>query len=450
MACPRCGANPAEEGAAFCSQCGAVLAPTRPRRKRSHRRFRLGRLPVKELAAALGASLAPAGWLDAARAACVLFLAILCAGAILVVGAKLGDPSLGAGADPLSVFTAVVILALATLGSPVHVGDLEITLLPLGGLLVVGAVGAWAAQKVVAGRAAPDGRSAALEGAKMALPFALLAWASALVFRFRSPVTPVAAGAGEALLLAAAWGGIFGVVGGWSSRSSAPVGIGRLFDLVRARSRAASEGLVAGGVMLLVASVGIAACGVLWAIGALVTGALGRPPSVAFALAALLLVLAFLPNLVVTLLALALGASIEVGARVRLAGRSLGPLRELSLADWGGDATPWYLWLLVAVPLFACLLGGFAARRNTAAPARGLEVLGAAAVSFAVPLGVVAVLARARLGAGLVAERGFAHVAPNAWETFVWALGWAAVVGFAGWKVAETSPARTPASESPE
>jgi hypothetical protein len=405
---------------------------------------------VTDLVAALRASLAPAGWLDAARAACVLFLATLCVGAILVVGAKLGDPSVGAGADPLSVFTAVVILALATLGSPVHVGDLEITLLPLGGLLVVGAVGAWAAQKVVAGRAAPDGRSAALEGAKMALPFALLAWASALVFRFRAPGTPVAAGAGEALLLAAAWGGVFGAVGGWSSRSSAPVGIGRLYDLVRARSRAASEGLVAGGVMLVVASVGIAACGVLWAIGVLVTGALGRPPSVAFVVAALLLVLAFLPNLVVTLLALALGASIEVGARVRLAGRSLGPLRELSLADWGGGATPWYLWLLVVVPLFACLLGGFAARRNTAAPGRGLEVLGAAALSFAVPLGVVAVLAQARLGAGLVAERGFAHVAPNASETFVWALGWAAVVGFAGWKVAETSSPRTPASESPE
>jgi hypothetical protein len=376
----------------------------------------------------------------------VVFLATLCVGAVLVVGAKLGDPSLGAGADPLSVFTAVVILGLATLGTPVHVGDLEFTLLPLGGLVVVGAVGAWAARKVVDGRAAADERSAALEGAKLAVPFALLAWASALVFRFRSPATPVAAGAGEALLLAAAWGGFFGALGGWSSRSPASVGIGRMLDVVRSRSRAAYEGAVAGGVMLAVAAVGAGAGGLLWGLGGLLTGALGRPPSIAFVLAALIFVLAFLPNLVVTLLALALGAPIEVGARVRLAGRALGPLREVSLSDWGGGATPWYVWLLVLVPLFACLLGGFAARRNTAAPGRGVEVLAAAALAFAAPLGLVAALARARLGAGLVAERGFAHVAPDAWRTFLWALAWAGVVGWLGWKVADThaAGARTP------
>jgi hypothetical protein len=448
MGCPRCGARPADEGAAFCSHCGAVLSPTRSRRKRSGRRRR-NALPVGELLVALRGSFSLAGWLDAGRAACVLFLATLCVGAILVVGAKLGHPALGAGANPLSILTAVVILASASLGSPVHVGDLEVTTLPLGGLVVIGAVGTWAASKIVGTRTELDERRAAVEGAKMAVPFALLAWSSALVFRFRSPVTPVAAGAGEALALAAAWGGLFGALGGWSSRSTTPRRIGRVLDLVYARSRPAYEGVVAGGVMLAVAVAGVSACAVLWVALSLVREALTRPPSVALVLAGLIFVVAFLPNLAVTLLALALGAPVEVGARVRLGGRSLGPLRELSLADWGGSATPWYLWLLVLVPLFACLLGGFAARRNSAAPERAPEVLATAAAAFAAPLGIVATLAPARLGAGLVAARGFAHVAPDAWATFLWALGWAGVVGFLGWKVAETHTARTRAPEAP-
>jgi hypothetical protein len=366
------------------------------------------------------------------------------------VGAKLGQPALGAGANPLSIFTAVVILGNASLGSPVHVGDLEITVLPLGALIVIGAAGAWAASKIVATRAELDERGAVIEGAKMAAPFALLAWSSALVFRFRSPVTPVAAGAGEALVLAAVWGALFGGLGGWWSRSPATRGIGRRIDLVRARSMAAYEGVIAGGVMLAVAVAVAGASAALWAVLSLVRESLTRPPSVALVLAGLIFVLAFLPNLVVTLLALSVGAPVEVGARLRLAGRSLGPLREVSLADWGGTTTPWYLWLLVLVPLFACLLGGFAARRNSATPERAPEVLAAAAVAFAAPLGIVAELAPARLGAGLVAASGFAHVSPDAWATFLWALGWAAVVGFLGWKIAETHGARTRAPQSRE
>jgi zinc-ribbon domain len=447
MVCPRCGANPADDDAAFCSHCGALLSPMPPRRRRARRRRPTG-LPVAELFAALRGSFSPAGWLDAARAACVLFLATLCVGAVLVVGAKLGQPALGAGANPLSIFTAVVILANASLGSPVHVGDLEVHVLPLGALVVIGAAGTWAASKIVATRTELDERRAAIEGAKMAAPFALLVWSSALVFRFRSPVTPVAAGAGEALVLAAVWGALFGGLGGWWSRSSATRGIGRVLDLVRARSRAAYEGVVAGGVMLVVAAAVVGASAGLWSILSLVRQSLTRPPSVALVLAALIFVVAFLPNLVVTLLALAVGAPVEVGARLRLGGRSLGPLRELSLADWGGATTPWYLWLLVLVPLFACLLGGFAARRNSTTPQRAPEVLAAAAVAFAAPLGIAAELAPARLGAGLVAARGFAHVAPDAWATFLWALGWAVVVGFLGWKVAETHAARTRAPES--
>jgi hypothetical protein len=284
--------------------------------------------------------------------------------------------------------------------------------------------------------AGTTGGPAARRGALVGVPFALLAWASALLFRFRSSTTPIAAGAGEALVFAGAWGAAFGALGGWCAHESLRARLGDVLDAVRARSRGAYEGVIAGAVMLLVAAAGAALAGLLWALFVVARGATPRPLTVGGLAGALIFVIAFAPNLVATLLALALGAPIEIGARVRLGARALGPLREYSLADWGGTPTPWYVWLLVLVPLFACLLAGFAARRNTAVPARAYEVLGTSALTFACGAAGLALLARARLGAGLVRPRGFAHVAPDAGATLLWALLWALVVGFAGWRVA--------------
>jgi hypothetical protein len=408
-------------------------------------------LPVGELFAALRRSLAADGWLDACKAACVAFLAALCAGAVLVVAAKLGHPRLGAGASPISVLTAVVILTLGSLGSPITIGAVEVRALPLGALAAVGWAIAWATAKVLAARGVSESRAAALDGAKTGIPFALLSWVAALVFRYRSPVTPVAAGAGEALAGGAAWGCLFGALGGWAAVG--PVGrrAAALLERLRRRSQAAYEGMAAGAVMLLVASLAAAAAVGLWALLSLAGGATPRP-SAGGVVAGLIFVLAFLPNLAASLLALALGASVEVGARVFLQGRALGPVRQFSLVDWGGAATPWFVWALVLIPTFACLLGGFAARRNSVAPSRVPEVLGAAAATFALPLAAVAALSPARLGAGLLSRRGFAHVAPDAWGTLFWALLWAALVGFVGWKVGEAqqTPARPPPARQEE
>jgi hypothetical protein len=404
-------------------------------------------LPVGELFAALRRSLAADGWLDACKAACVAFLAALCAGAVLVVAAKLGHPRLGAGANPISVLTAVVILTLGSLGSPITIGAVEVRALPLGALAVVGWAIAWATAQIVAARGVSGSRAAALEGAKTGIPFALLSWVAALVFRYRSPVTPVAAGAGEALAAGVAWGCLFGALGGWAAVGPAGRRATDLLERLRRRSQAAYEGVAAGAVMLLVASLAAAAAVGLWALLSLVAGATPRPPSAGGIVAGLIFVVAFLPNLAASLLALALGASVEVGARVYLQGRALGPVRQFSLIDWGGAATPWYVWAFVLIPTFACLLGGFAARRNSVAPTRVPEVLGAAAAAFALPLAAVAALSPARLGAGLLFRRGFAHVAPDAWATLFWALLWAAVVGFVGWKVGEAQ--QTPAGPPP-
>ncbi|HEX2236354.1 MAG TPA: hypothetical protein VHK89_08770, partial [Actinomycetota bacterium] len=202
-------------------------------------------------------------------------------------------------------------------------------------------------------------------------------------------------------------------------------------------SEAVYLGLQTGAAMFIVAAVASLAGVLLWIIVALARGA--APPSfgIGDALGGLVFLVAFLPNVCVSLVSLALGASVEVGAKVRVGGRELGPVESFSLSDWGGDTAPWYVFALVLIPALACVIGGFAARRNARGEPSLLEVLPAAALAFALPLGVIAAFADARLGAGLVRPRGFAHVAPSAPAVFVAALLWAAALGFLGWRLAE-------------
>lgn len=469
MRCPACRAEVVDPEAAFCSRCASPLraadagadgadAPAtdpgervasgarRAPRRATRRAGRLAGLsvPVRDLWPALRRSVATGGWLDAARAASVAFLATLCVGALLVVAGKLASPSIGVGASPISVFVACAMLALAALGAPMRIGDVWVSALPLGALALIGVAIAWCAAKVVRERAeegparAEGGRARALEGAKVGLPFALLAWGAALIFRFRTEPTTAAVGAGQALLLGGLWGCLFGAVGGWRaggklwSLAAGPLGA------VKRRSEAVYLGLQTGAAMLIVVAAASLAGVLLWIIVALARGA--APPSfgIGDALAGLLFLAAFLPNVCVSLVSLALGAPVEVGAKVRVSGRELGPVESFSLSDWGGHSAPWYVWVLVLIPALACVLAGFAARRNARGKPSLFEVLPAAALAFALPLGVVAALADARLGAGLVRPRGFAHVAPSAPTVFVAALLWAVALGFLGWRMAES------------
>ncbi|MFN2489975.1 MAG: hypothetical protein ABR529_09605 [Actinomycetota bacterium] len=479
MRCPSCRLDVADRDASHCPGCGARLpapearttdplpaaAPTgdgdsvRPPgsepsggRRRSHPRRRASRPGRAGPLAALTRSPAARRWLDEARAASAAFMVALCAGAVLVVAAKLQDPSLGAGSDPASVLTVIVMVALGTLGAALRLDDLAVSALPLGAAATVGAALVWSSSAVVARRLAARGTRGAdvskpvrraLAGARIGAPFALLTWAAALIFRLRSGPTPVSVGAGEALLLGALWGAACGALGGLR----APDGFGTaLAPARRALDRRAGpliRGLGAGGAMLVVAGVGAAGAALLWIVAVLVRGV---PPAFGIpeAAAAAIFLVAFAPNVVVSLLALSLGAPVEVGAKLRIGGRVLGPVQELSLTDWGGGPTPWYLWLLVLIPLCACLLGGFAARRKLSGRPAMAETLGVAAVTFAALVGALAAVADARLGAGLVRPRGFAHVAPHAFSTFLLALAWAGVLGVAGWKSAESYEASLP------
>jgi hypothetical protein len=139
---------------------------------------------------------------------------------------------------------------------------------------------------------------------------------------------------------------------------------------------------------------------------------------------------AFAPNVVVSVVSVALGAPVEVGAQVTVGGRVVGPLKDVSL--FTGDL-PWPALALLVIPLIACFVGGYSARRTTRIPQQGALVLGVAALAYAFVLADLAVLADARLGAGLVRSRGFALIAPNAVLVFLLALAWAAVLSYIGW-----------------
>jgi hypothetical protein len=206
-------------------------------------------------------------------------------------------------------------------------------------------------------------------------------------------------------------------------------------------SRPVYEGLVAGGMMLGLAGVLLAAATLLWVI----VGLLGATDMVGKEVAAAgIYLIAFLPNVIAAVATLSVGAAVELGARVTAGGELAGQIQDVSLFSWRGDGdAPWPLFLLLAIPLVATVLGGFAARRRTADRARMWLVLGVAAVAFAALLAEVSALADARLGAGLVHDRGLGVVAPRGWMVLLLGLLWGAVGGLLGWKIADAQPERS-------
>lgn len=455
MRCPSCDSEIVDEQAVFCPRCGgalsspevevteklqvpAVAAPDnatdtealeQPGGTESQGPARPS--VVRDFAETVRRTFV-ARWLDATAAACLGFLVLLCIGALLLVAAKLQFPAFGAGADPIEILTAITILGLAVLRAPIHFGNLLVTTLPFGALVAAGAGIAWATRLATKDRGGPTTTERALAGARVGIPFALICWLAALVFRFRGG-DEVFAGAWGALFWGGVWGAAFGALG------SAATGAGRIIRL-REMVLAPSEGpvrrgIAAGVVMLTSAAVLAAVATLIGIIVALVRGAPRADFGAGDAGAAVVYLLAFAPNVLVAMTALGLGSAVDVGARVTVAGGKLGSLRELSYFSWGGDGAPGAAYLLVLVPLAATVLGGFYARR------RGEEspavVLGVAAATFAIVLFVIALLGDARLGGGL-AGRGVAHVSVHAFRTLLMAGVWGAIGGFAGWKLAET------------
>lgn len=375
------------------------------------------------------------GWLDIGAAAGLGFLVLLAVGGVLVLAAKLNFPQLGGGADLLSAFTAIVMVGLGSLGIPLVIDGVVASALPLGALMVVGAGIMWAIRTSLGNRRFHTVAGAVSYGARLGIPFGLLCWFFALVFRSRG-VHPVAADAGIALLAGAFWGALFGAIGAVRMMESLRTAAARLLSGLRARDQRAFTGASAAGVVLT--TIGVLACAatLLWIIVALAKGPPGKQFSAGDAFAYVVYLVAFLPNILVGMISLSFGAPIDVGAKIDVGGRMIGPLLDYSLFEWGRGEAPIYLWLLVLIPLLGCALGGFYARRKSSDASAMATVLLTASGVVAICLSLLAAVGPLRM-AGVLKGSGFALIAPDVPVLLLSTFLVSGVVGFLGWTLAE-------------
>lgn len=368
----------------------------------------------------------PSGLVPYVQTAALIFLALLAVGALYLLALKLQFPSLGAGADPVEILTGLVILGLAGLRAAVHIGGITISVLPLGALVLIAVIVRWACATTIP--AAPA-RRAPLVG----FAFGVIATIAALVFRFRFKTDPVYVGAIGAFVAGTLWITLFCAAAlGARRRSAKEIARDTMASLGERRPLVAA-GIRAGAVMLGIAGSLATAGALIWAIVALARGDGPSDGGLGEAVAALVYVVAFAPNLVVGVTALGLGAPVEIGAGLTVGGRVRETIREVSIFD--GSADP--MLMLMLVPLLSCAAGGYWARKKASGSGRPAAVLAVAALVFAGVLTLLAAFGDVRLGAQLTPERGFGVVAPRSGFVFLLGLLWAAGAGYAGWVVAE-------------
>ena len=465
MKCPACGTEIRDADALFCPRCGTKLAahegavtdriPPPPRapdteasaadpatsrpgdqREQPARPGAEGAAVLaSDMVAALRRSLISGGWIDATRVAGFGFLAMLAVGALFAAVIKLSDPTFGSGESPLWVLEWVVLLGTLSIGVPIE-GDLSVSLLPIGSLLVIGWAIAWAARRVVAKSSADSLGARMAEGAKTGVPFALLCLVTALVFR----IDNAAAAAGGALLLGGLWGATFGAFGGLRAHGSVNQAAGYVLGLAGGRSTALADGIVSGAIMLATSAVLGAAAALLglivWLAFGDVTIEAGHAVLIVF------LLLAFGPNIVAGVIGFGLGAPVTFGGDFGFGGG-----QEFSLLGWGGEGPAPYLYIALLIPAAACLFGGYVARRRASPGSDVFQTIGVAAIVYALVLTVLVSVGNLDFGGGVTGASEF-ELGPDAGGVLVLGLLWAALVGYVGWQLAESTPPARPAPHS--
>jgi hypothetical protein len=489
--CPNCGTENAED-ASFCVSCGAALSKDAPDQAEAAPEPSEAPPAQRSLPAEVGAVLA-LGWPGAIVRSVIAFAVVLLLSAAIVLLAEADDPSGLAFFEILKVI-GLVFYAFHHAGIQAEIARLDIPQTPENPLfgsvdfsitislaLMLGTfLGLWLLYRGGRSVARTVGGVAwarALHGAKVAIPFALLAFAMSFVATFSIELpesqflptggpfvfgpSPIAA-----LLWPLALGIVAGGVGGVASaeRWMAPEGRG-------ARIRA----VVRGGLLMTFYAVALAFVGYLVVVA--VNPDLPLPFSPEFfqevasqglgGINLLLITILVIPNIAVWVLIPAMGgnvgfsvagASFEFLSYTQFPTGSIAAQEPSALVPIPGlpqfDTAPAPYFLFLLVPLVAALLGGWwAARRAPArSPGDGAAVGALAGVVFAAALTLLVVLASIGIGfsggvAGFV-QTGRGHVGPpfllGALLALVWGAVFGAVGGLLGGRRAVPTPAGAP------
>lgn len=366
--------------------------------------------------------------------ACIGFISLVAVGAVMVVTAKLQFTSIGAGASPIRVLAAAVMAGLATLGSGLRIGAIDVGVVPLGALLVTGALLAWSSRS---GNDLGDDvtrRKALVHGLRFGLLFGALCLLGAVIFRIPEGPVPVSVSPVKAGALGFLWGTAFGTLGVATPRA----GSRRLLRRAWGGPPGGKEGTARAS--LVFAGVSLAAMTILALVAVLVglifrlaTSPLPGRLGAGDAIAGVIYLCVFLPNVLVAVAALATGAPVSVGAQITEAGERLGPVAAYSLADWNGGEPPGIALFLLLVPLLAFGLAGFLTRSRSLERDRFPLELVSGAILSALVLSALCLLGDARLGGGLVSGNGVARVAADATVVIPFAFGWGVAAGLVGW-----------------
>ncbi|MGI8408072.1 MAG: hypothetical protein ACR2L3_06145 [Actinomycetota bacterium] len=372
------------------------------------------------------------------EAAAFSVLAMVAAGSLLLMAAKLQYPGFGSGGSTIQALLAAVIAGLGSLGVPIHLGELTASALPVGALILIGWASVWGTAHTLARGATSTLPERVHAGLRLGLWLAPICLILSLGFRI-SGATPVYADAWGSLLLGGLWGAFFGALGGLVSHSSFRHLWHSVF-LLLGRAQESALGLrLAGIVLWSFAALGAAAV-LLGVIAALVSGDRTAGFGLGDVVAAAVYVAAFGPNMVMAVVALGAGSSVSVGAQISASGRSLGPSEGFSLLRWPPDGPPALAFGLLLLPILSTLIAGYRARKVALTRSDVFSALRwtVPLVSFALFVG--AAMAEARIGGDFLDKRGFARFAPDPWVLAFMGALWTGGGVWLGWWVADRRP----------
>jgi hypothetical protein len=404
-------------------------------------------VPVREFAVALQRSFASGRWGHFAGAAAIGWLTLVGLGALVVIAAAVGSDGFGPRIDALDTLSLVVLFGLSIMGVGLEVTNLgpvgpSFAMIWLGGLAIFGYALSWATARAVAPRGPDSRRALMVEGAKVAVPFALYCLLAALLFKI-TDVGTLGASAPQAFFLGLLWGVTFGALGGLRSRESV-VAIARgLIEGAKTKRRSAYEGLAAAGVMLGTTALASAAAFLLMVIIALARGDSLEGLTIGGVIAALIVLILTLPNI------LSLVAAVSLGAPLSGFAGALGVSENVSIIGFGGRTSGTIVLLLLLIPLVSCTLGGFSAYRQSIDRSKMTDILVTAAVVYAGCLALLALLNGFSFASG-VEGVNIGVVSTNFLLVAVLGLAWAALFGFAGWKLGEMQDPETSRNGAPQ